>query len=117
MFKNNYLFLDYYAQANVRAKRSEETSNVSSAFEYELCNDEIKTRQKKTNNNEIEKNKTNKKPLWWNPSSIKSLGKLNIVEYNFGYFIYLNFLYYKLAQSDEDNDNEFKHINNSSMPN
>lgn len=70
-------FSDDYFQAKVRAKKSENTSNVSSSS-YET-DDEIRTRQKKATKKEynkivkIQKNKAIKKPAW-SPDSIKSLG-------------------------------------------
>uniref|UniRef100_A0A2S2PX57 Uncharacterized protein n=1 Tax=Sipha flava TaxID=143950 RepID=A0A2S2PX57_9HEMI len=68
--------LEDYFQAKVRAKKSENTSNVSSSS-YET-DDEIRTRQKKATKKEynkmakIQKNKAIKKPAW-SPDSIKSL--------------------------------------------
>ncbi|KAL5246174.1 hypothetical protein ACI65C_013582 [Semiaphis heraclei] len=68
--------LDDYFQAKVRAKKSENTSNVSSSS-YET-DDEIRTRLKKATKKEfnkmakIQNNKAIKKPAW-SPDSIKSL--------------------------------------------
>ncbi|XP_050053587.1 uncharacterized protein LOC126549123 isoform X2 [Aphis gossypii] len=77
--------LDDYFQAKVRAKKSENTSNVSSSS-YET-DDEIRTRQKKATKKEynkivkIQKNKAIKKPAW-SPDSIKSLGSCKEIEEN-----------------------------------
>jgi len=81
-------FSDDYFQAKVRAKKSENTSNVSSSS-YET-DDKIRTRLKKATKkefNKMEKNQNNKaikKPAW-SPDSIKSLG--NCEKYK--YYIYL----------------------------
>ncbi|CAI6360703.1 unnamed protein product [Macrosiphum euphorbiae] len=79
--------LDDYFKASIRAKRSENTSNVSSSS-YET-NDEIRTRQKKATKREhykmekIQKNKAINKLPAWSPNSIDSLGScMEIVEMN-----------------------------------
>ncbi|KAE9533976.1 hypothetical protein AGLY_008712 [Aphis glycines] len=77
--------LDDYFQAKVRAKKSENTSNVSSSS-YET-DDEIRTRQKKATKKEynkvvkIQKNKAIKKPAW-SLDSIKSPGSCKEIEEN-----------------------------------
>jgi len=77
-----YFSADYF-QASAQAKKSKNTSNISSSS-YETS-DEIRTRQKMQKKREyniikkIQKTKAGKKPAW-SPDSIKSLGKLNCEE-------------------------------------